>query len=65
MRKLSKLILRDSGQIQLFDENDIKVVAKPLLMNYLKKNNINITDKKTTRQYGQEIFAILKAKEIF
>ena len=58
--KLYKLILRDSGQIQLFDENDIKVVAKPLLKNYLEKNNINITDKKTTRQYGQKIFEILK-----
>ena len=33
--KLYKLILRDSGQIQLFDENDIKVVARPLLMKYL------------------------------
>ena len=58
--KLYKLILRDSGQIQLFDENDIKVVAKPLLKNYLEKNKINITDKKTTRQYGQKIFEILK-----
>lgn len=58
--KLYKLILRDSGQIQLFDENDIKVVAKPLLKNYLEKNKIIITDKKTTRQYGQKIFEILK-----
>ncbi len=58
--KLYKLILRDSGQIQLFDENDIKVVARPLLKNYLEKNKIIITDKKTTRQYGQKIFEILK-----
>ncbi len=58
--KLYKLILRDSGQIQLFDENDVKVVARPLLKNYLEKNKIIITDKKTTRQYGQKIFEILK-----
>ena len=58
--KLYKLILRDSGQIQLFDENDIKVVAKPLLKNYLEKNKIIITDKKSTRWYGQKVFKILK-----
>ena len=58
--KLYKLILRDSGQIQLFDENDIKVVAKPLLKKYLEKNKIEITDKKTTRWYGQKIFEILE-----
>lgn len=58
--KLYKLILRDSGQIQLFDENDIKVVARPLLMKYLEKNKIEITDKKTTRWYGQKIFEILE-----
>ena len=58
--KLYKLILRDSGQIQLFDENDIKVVAKPLLKKYLEKYKIEITDKKTTRRYGQKVFEILK-----
>ena len=42
------------------DENDIKVVAKPLLKNYLEKNKIIITDKKTTRWYGQKVFKILK-----
>ena len=49
-----------STQIQLFDENDIKVVAKPLLKNYLEKNKIIITDKKSTRWYGQKVFKILK-----
>ena len=58
--KLYKLILRDSGQIQLFDENDINVIARPLLKKYLEINEEEITGKETTRQYGQKIFEILK-----
>ena len=62
--KLYKLILRDSGQIQLFDENDIKVVARPLLKRYLKKHKGEIPDDKTTRWYGKEVFETIKNKTI-
>ena len=58
--KIYRLILRDSGQIQLFDENDINVIARPLLKKYLEINEEEITGKETTRQYGQKIFEILK-----
>ncbi len=57
---LYKLILRDSGQIQLFDDNDERIVAKPLLKKYLEEKGIKITDKKTTRWYEQKIFEILE-----
>ena len=53
-----KLILRDSGQIQLFDD-EIKVIARPLLKQYLKETQIEYGDKKTTRWYGLKVFETL------
>lgn len=58
--KIYRLILRDSGQIQLFDENDINVIARPLLKKYLEINKEEITGTENTRQYGQKVFEILK-----
>jgi len=60
-----EIVLRNSGQIQLFDEDSEKVQARPLLKQYIKENNItNKYDdaKGTTRQYGKLIFDYLNTK---
>lgn len=57
--KMYTLVLRDSGQIQLFDDNDIKVAARPLLRTFLKENSISDTEKETTRWYGLKVFEYL------
>lgn len=54
------IILRDSGQIQLFDQNGEKVQARPLLRKYLIQNNIEVKDNcQTTRCFGKQIFEFL------
>ena len=50
------ITLRDSEQIQLFDKNGDKVIAKPLLKKFLEDNKISIGDKETTRTLGKKIF---------
>lgn len=62
---LYHIVLRNSGQIQLFNEDGEKVQARPLLKQYIKENNItNKYDdaKGTTRQYGKLIFDYLNTK---
>ena len=52
-----RILLRDSGQIQLFDEYGEKVIARPLLRKFLEENNIPENDKcQTTRCFGKQIF---------
>ena len=56
--------LRDSGQIQLFDENRDKVQARPLLIDFTKENNIPQNDKcSNTRCIGKRIFDYLEGIE--
>ena len=63
--KLYTIILRDSGQIQLLDEDGEKVPARPLLRKFLKENNINENDKcTTTRCFGNQIFKYLENAQI-
>lgn len=55
------ILLRDSSQIQLFNEDGDKITAKPLLRVYFQENNL--TEKynnQNTRQYGQQIFEYLE-----
>ncbi len=50
------LLLRDSGQVQLFDEFGEKMVARPLLMQYIRQHNISVKDTcQTTRCFGKLI----------
>ncbi len=59
--KIYTIILRNSGQIQLLDENGDKVVARPLLRKFLKENNINEDIKRqNTRSFGKQIFEHLE-----
>ena len=53
------ITLRDSGQIQLFDKNRDKVIARPLLIKFLEENNISIGNNKNTRILGKMIFEYL------
>jgi hypothetical protein len=55
-KEIYTLILRNNGQIQLFDNNDTKVVARPLLRTFFKEHNISDTGKETTRWYGLKVF---------
>lgn len=50
------IILRDSGQIQLFNDVGDKVKARQLLRDYLKENGIAEGKSKTTRSFGNQIF---------
>ena len=51
------ITLRDSGQIQLFDGNEDRVVAKPLLKKFAENERIETNgDKETTRTLGAKIF---------
>jgi len=55
------IILRDSGQIQLFDEDGEKVQARPRLRMFLKENNIGEDDKRlNTRDFGKQVFKYLE-----
>lgn len=61
-----EIVLRDSGQIQLFNDNGEKVQARPLLKKFIKEKNIEQKyddDKGTTRQYGKQIFNYLNKIE--
>lgn len=54
------ITLRDSGQIQLLNQDGDKVQARSLLRKYLKENNIEENEKcPTTRCYGKQIFDYL------
>lgn len=51
------IVLRDSGQIQLFDQNGDKISARALLRDFLKENNIQEKNHcLTTRYFGKQIF---------
>ncbi len=55
------LILRDSGQIQLFTSDSDKVVARPLLRQFLKEHNIEENSKcPTTRCYGKQVLEYIE-----
>jgi hypothetical protein len=55
------IILRDSGQIQLFNQDGDKITARKLLKDFLRENNIQERGNcLTTRCFGMQIF-----KEIF
>jgi hypothetical protein len=57
------IVLRDSGQIQLFDSSGDKVVARPRLIEFLKEKNISVDEaKENTRTLGKKVFDYL-AKE--
>ena len=57
------ILLRDSGQIQLFDEKDDKVTARPLLRRFLDEHGIQEEKgKKNTRYFGKQIFSYLESK---
>lgn len=63
-----KLVLRDSGQIQVLDSKGFIVPAKPVIRNYIHEKNLNIsTDKKqTTYQMGKNLinsFPMIKAAQ--
>ena len=52
-----KIVLRKSGQIQLLDEEGEKVVARPLLIDFLNENNLLDKEKsQNTRSLGKQIF---------
>ena len=50
------IVLRDSGQVQLFNQDGDKVTARPLLRTFLKENEIPEENSHTTRQFGKKIF---------
>lgn len=55
--------LRDSGQVQLFDENGDKIQARPLLIKFLEENRIPLKGKcSNTRCIGKQIFDYLEKK---
>lgn len=50
------LILRDSGQIQLFNNQDEQIIARPLLRKYIRENlKIHDDISRNTRYYGKQI----------
>jgi len=55
------IVLRDSGQIQLFHNGD-KVVARPLLRSFLEENKIPEGNSRTTRTFGKQIFDYLEGE---
>lgn len=56
------ILLRKSGQIQLFDSEGDKVQARPLLRQYLCENNLTERDNcQTTRCFGNQIMKHLKS----
>ena len=55
-QKTFTITLRDSEQIQLFNESGDKVIARPLLIKFLEENNILIGNNKNTRMLGKMIF---------
>lgn len=57
------IIQRDSSQIQLFNNSGEKVVARPLLIEFLKENNLLGKYKgNNTRSFGRHIFHYLNNK---
>lgn len=56
------IILRNSGQIQLFNQEGDKIPARPLLRIFLQENNIKAIygDRANTRQIGKQIFDYLE-----
>lgn len=60
--QLYTLILRDSGQIQLLNNDGDKVIARPLLRVFLKENSIQEIDTcHSTRCFGKQIFKYLNS----
>ncbi|WP_428088245.1 hypothetical protein [Candidatus Thioglobus sp.] len=56
-KQIYTIILRDSGQIQLFNQDGDKIQARPLLRAFLKENNIQEKNNcLTTRCFGKQIF---------
>jgi hypothetical protein len=54
------IILRDSGQIQLFNQEGDKIIARPLLRDFLMENNIPENNNcLSTRCFGRQIFNYL------
>lgn len=49
------LILRDSGQIQLFNNQNEKIIARPLLRQFIRENLGIVDNSKDTRYYGKQI----------
>jgi len=54
-----KIILRDSGQIQLENEQGEKVEARQLLIKYLEQEKQDFRENGSTRQFGNAIFNYL------
>ena len=54
------IVLRDSGQVQLFNQDGDKVTARPLLRKFLKEKGISEENSHTTRQFGKKIFDYLE-----
>ena len=55
------ILLRDSGQIQLFNGDGDKIPARPLLRIFLQENNIEEKNNcLTTRCFGKQIFDYLE-----
>lgn len=56
------IVLRDSTQIQLFNQDGDKVIARPLLRDFLKEHSIQEKhgDRATTRTLGRQIFDYFK-----
>lgn len=60
--KAYTITLRDSGQIQLLNQDGDKVIARPLLRDFLKEHSIKAAygDAATTRTLGKQIFDYFK-----
>lgn len=56
------LILRNSGQIQLLDENGEKLQARPILREYINKHQIPVGNCNNTRCYGKLVLDHLDKK---
>ena len=58
------IVLRDSGQIQLFNHEGDKIQARPLLRKFLHEHKIQEkTNCLTTRCFGKQIFDYLESKK--
>lgn len=60
-KQIYTIVLRDSGQIQLFNQDGDKVQARPLLRVFLQENNIQEKSNcLSTRCFGKQIFDYLE-----
>jgi hypothetical protein len=65
-KQIYTIVLRDSGQIQLLNQDGDKVTARPMLKVFLEENNIpEVGNYKTTRSLGMQIFDAIENKQMF